>query len=155
MRNADGHSKRWRDDRPSAASGPFGTRVRALREALGWTLRDLGERAGGLSAQYVNDLERGRRSPSEGAARAVAIALGLDEATAFALGGRTPVAIRAYLDAHPDAAPALARLLARAREVDFTGWDEVVHIVAQGDAPVKTGVRGVPYRRENDEPGGA
>lgn len=41
----------------------FGQRLREQRKANGWTLEQFAERAG-LSANYVGDLERGKKSPS-------------------------------------------------------------------------------------------
>ena len=57
-----------------AASGPGG-RIRALREALGWSLRDLAERSG-VSAPMLSQVERGETSPT--LAVATKIASGLD-----------------------------------------------------------------------------
>jgi transcriptional regulator with XRE-family HTH domain len=52
-----------------------GPRVRALREAMGFSLRDLGERAG-VSAPMLSQVERGETSPT--LAVAARIAAGLD-----------------------------------------------------------------------------
>src|SRR5918998_1628292 len=53
----------------------IGPRVRSLREAMGLSLRDLGERAG-VSAPMLSQVERGETSPT--LATAQRIASGLD-----------------------------------------------------------------------------
>src|SRR6478736_6412289 len=53
----------------------IGDRVRALREAMGFSLRDLGERAG-VSAPMLSQVERGETSPT--LASAAKIAAGLE-----------------------------------------------------------------------------
>ena len=57
---------------PSAAVGP---RIRALRDAMGLSLRDLAERSG-VSAPMLSQVERGETSPT--LAVAVKIAAGLE-----------------------------------------------------------------------------
>jgi len=54
---------------------PVGTRVRALREAMGLSLRDLAERSG-VSAPMLSQVERGETSPT--LAIAARIAAGLE-----------------------------------------------------------------------------
>jgi transcriptional regulator with XRE-family HTH domain len=54
---------------------PIGPRVRALREAMGLSLRDLAERSG-VSAPMLSQVERGETSPT--LATAERIAAGLD-----------------------------------------------------------------------------
>ena len=54
---------------------PIGPRVRALREAMGFSLRDLAERSG-VSAPMLSQVERGETSPT--LATAERIAAGLD-----------------------------------------------------------------------------
>lgn len=51
-----------------------GTRVRALREAMGLSLRDLGERAG-VSAPMLSQVERGETSPTLAVAQKIATGL--------------------------------------------------------------------------------
>ena len=62
---------------PPAAGDPLqvGPRIRALREQMGLSLRDLGERAG-VSAPMLSQVERGETSPT--LATAQRIASGLD-----------------------------------------------------------------------------
>ena len=57
---------------PASAVGP---RIRALREAMGLSLRDLGERSG-VSAPMLSQVERGETSPT--LASAAKIASGLE-----------------------------------------------------------------------------
>src|SRR5882672_11282692 len=60
------------------ASGPVGTglRVRALREAMGFSLRDLAERSG-VSAPMLSQVERGETSPTLAVAEKIAVGLEL------------------------------------------------------------------------------
>lgn len=58
-----------------SASPALGRRIRALREAMGLSLRDLGERSG-VSAPMLSQVERGETSPT--IAVAAKIAVGLD-----------------------------------------------------------------------------
>jgi len=62
----------------SAAVDPLhiGPRVRALREAMGLSLRDLGERAG-VSAPMLSQVERGETSPTLATAQRIASGLEL------------------------------------------------------------------------------
>ena len=59
----------------AAQTTPVGARVRALREAMGLSLRDLAERSG-VSAPMLSQVERGGTSPT--LATAERIAFGLD-----------------------------------------------------------------------------
>lgn len=54
----------------------IGTRVRGLREAMGLSLRDLGERAG-VSAPMLSQVERGETSPTLAVAQKIATGLDL------------------------------------------------------------------------------
>ncbi len=60
----------------SAPPSPVGPRVRALREAMGLSLRDLGERAG-VSAPMLSQVERGETSPTLSVAGRIARGLEL------------------------------------------------------------------------------
>jgi transcriptional regulator with XRE-family HTH domain len=60
-----------------SVEGPgVGNRVRALREAMGLSLRDLGERAG-VSAPMLSQVERGETSPTLAVAAKIAAGLEL------------------------------------------------------------------------------
>ena len=60
----------------TAESIPIGPRVRALREAMDLSLRDLGERAG-VSAPMLSQVERGETSPTLAVASRIAAGLEL------------------------------------------------------------------------------
>ena len=60
----------------AAGSPPVGARVRALREAMGLSLRDLAERSG-VSAPMLSQVERGETSPTLAVAAKVAEGLEL------------------------------------------------------------------------------
>lgn len=54
----------------------LGARLRALREARGWTLAELAERAG-FGAAYLSEIERGRKNVPVLSLSVIASALGL------------------------------------------------------------------------------
>ncbi len=60
----------------SHAASDVGRRVRALREAMGWSLRDLAERSG-VSAPMLSQVERGETSPTLAVATKIASGLEL------------------------------------------------------------------------------
>src|SRR3954470_20350840 len=60
----------------AVAERGVGERVRALREAMGFSLRDLGERAG-VSAPMLSQVERGETSPTIAVAERIASGLEL------------------------------------------------------------------------------
>lgn len=60
----------------------FGRRVRALRQAQGWSQEDLAERAG-LHWTYVGGIERGERNPALDNINRLARALGVTLAALF------------------------------------------------------------------------
>lgn len=65
--------------RPSSSGSAqeiFGRRVRAMREARGWTQAELAEFAG-LDVSYVSQVERGLRDPSLSSITALAKGLGV------------------------------------------------------------------------------
>ncbi len=70
------------EKRPAKASGPddrtasLGARVRALREAMALSLRDLAERSG-VSAPMLSQVERGETSPTLAVAEKIAAGLEL------------------------------------------------------------------------------
>lgn len=65
-------TKRWGS--ANLTSVDFGAEVRRRREALGWTLEHLAERAS-LSPNYIGTVENGRRDPSLSTVLALAKAL--------------------------------------------------------------------------------
>jgi transcriptional regulator with XRE-family HTH domain len=60
----------------AAPNGAIGSRVRALREAMGFSLRDLAERSG-VSAPMLSQVERGETSPTLAVAGKIATGLEL------------------------------------------------------------------------------
>lgn len=61
---------------PLKDRGAVGTRIRALREAMGFSLRDLAERSG-VSAPMLSQVERGETSPTLAVAEKIARGLEL------------------------------------------------------------------------------
>jgi XRE family transcriptional regulator, regulator of sulfur utilization len=61
---------------PADPTPAVGRRVRALREAMGYSLRDLAERSG-VSAPMLSQVERGETSPTLAVAEKIAAGLGL------------------------------------------------------------------------------
>src|SRR4051794_24003554 len=61
---------------PQAPAPAIGDRVHALREAMGLSLRDLGERSG-VSAPMLSQVERGETSPTLAVAAKIAAGLEL------------------------------------------------------------------------------
>jgi transcriptional regulator with XRE-family HTH domain len=86
-------------------------RVRNLRLARGYSARELAERAGGISAPYISDIEHGRGNPS--LSSLIALARGFDMTVMELLAGvddmgepvppapPVPDSLREFL-AHPD-----------------------------------------------------
>lgn len=54
----------------------IGKNVTSFREELGWTQRELAEKAG-VSYSFLNDIENGRRQPSMDSLEGIARALGV------------------------------------------------------------------------------
>ncbi len=54
----------------------LGQRIRELREAKDFSLREFAKKIGGLSAAFVSDVELGRRHPSDGVLATMAEQLG-------------------------------------------------------------------------------
>lgn len=106
-------------------------RVIAERRAnLGLSLKDLGrivhkEDGHGVSAQYLHDIERDRRTPSPHVLTELARALGVDPYYLAAVAGQCPPEVTTYLREHPECGPAVAAMFARARTSNFRDWDSV------------------------------
>lgn len=58
---------------------PVAVRIRALRLALGWSLKKLSESSGGLAPSFLFNIENGRKVPSEDVAVRICAALGDQE----------------------------------------------------------------------------
>lgn len=110
----------------SGAEGPFGERLRRLREAAGLTQEELAARAG-LTAKAVSALERGeRKRPYPHTVRSLADALDLPEDERLALQAAIPRrGAEAPAAPVPDAEPALpgphTPLVGRERELAEIG----------------------------------
>ena len=61
-------------DSTAEVTAALGARVRSLRQERGWTLKQLGRKAG-LSHPFLSQLERGLARPSAGSAERIARAL--------------------------------------------------------------------------------
>lgn len=111
-------------------SKTLGNVISERRGALGLSLKDLGrlvrkEDGHGVSAQYLHDIERDRRTPSPHVLGELAKALGVDRHYLAAVAGQAPAELTEYLKERPEAGPALAGLFARARATGFADWDGV------------------------------
>lgn len=89
----------------------FGERVRSLRKAKGWSLRDLAERVG-VGFTYLSRIENGRLNfgdyPSDALIHRLADALEADEDELVILAERVPDRIRSRVLERPDVFTALA-----------------------------------------------
>jgi len=91
----------------------FGERVRELRHAKGWSLRDLAEQVG-VGFTYLSRVENGRLNygdyPSNALIHRLADALDADEEELWVLAERVPDRIRQRVLERPDAFGRLADL---------------------------------------------
>jgi transcriptional regulator with XRE-family HTH domain len=76
----------------TATAPPVGSRVRALREGMGLSLRDLAERSG-VSAPMLSQVERGETSPTLAVAGRIAAGLELSLSQLLRLDEAEPVSI--------------------------------------------------------------
>ena len=114
----------------------LGRVIAERRGALKLSLKDLGrlvhkEDGHGVSAQYLHDIERDRRTPSPNVLGELAKALGVDVHYLAAVAGQCPPEVTQYLRERPDCGPAVAALFARARATGFADWDGVTFFPAQ------------------------
>lgn len=108
----------------------LGQVIASRRGALGFSLKDLGrlvrkEDGHGVSAQYLHDIERNRRTPSPHVLAEIARILGVDVHYLAAVAGQCPADVALYLRERPECGPAVAALFARARANGFSSWDEI------------------------------
>lgn len=102
----------------------FGQRIRELRKAKGWTLRDVAHKVG-VGFTYLSKVENERLDfgdyPCEALIHCLAEALEADEDELLLLSERVPKSIRKRLRERPDAFRKLASL-----------DDDVLHLVIAG-----------------------
>jgi transcriptional regulator with XRE-family HTH domain len=108
----------------------LGRVIAERRAGLGLSLKDLGrlvhkEDGHGVSAQYLHDIERDRRTPSPHVLSELARALGVDPYYLAAVAGQCPAELTLYLREHPECGPAVAAMFSRARTTGFADWDTV------------------------------
>lgn len=91
----------------------FGQKVRKLRQAKGWSLRDLAPKVG-VGFTYLSKVETGRLDfgeyPGEGLIRKLAKVLGADQDELLLLAKKVPDRIRKRVLERPDAFGKLAGL---------------------------------------------
>lgn len=117
----------------------LGQVIAERRAALHLSLKDLGrlvrkEGGTGVSAQYLHDIERDRRTPSPFVLGELAHALGVDVHFLTAVAGQCPPEITRYLRDNPKAAPSVAAFFAQARAVHFVDWEALVRAVGSNGA---------------------
>ncbi|MEK7706240.1 MAG: helix-turn-helix transcriptional regulator [Myxococcota bacterium] len=108
----------------------LGRVIAERRAALGLSLKELGslvhkEDGHGVSAQYLHDIGRDRRTPSPHVRGELARALGVDVHYLAAVAGQCPPEVTTYLRERPDCGPAVAAFFARARATGFDDWNSV------------------------------
>lgn len=90
----------------------FGERVRSLRKAKGWSLRDLAERVG-VGFTYLSRIENERLNfgdyPSDALIHLLADALKADEEELLILAKRVPAPIKKRFFQRPDVFRAIAK----------------------------------------------
>lgn len=100
----------------------FGHKIRELRQAKGWTLRQLAPKVG-VGFTYLSKVETGRLDfgdyPSEALIHRLADALETDEQELLILADKVPQKIRKRLKERPDAFRTLA-------DLDDSTLDEVL-----------------------------
>jgi transcriptional regulator with XRE-family HTH domain len=117
----------------------LGQVIAERRARLQLSLKDLGrlvrkESGEGVSAQYLHDIERDRRTPSPHVLGELARALGVDVHYLAAVAGQCPPEVTTYLRERPEAGPAIAAFFARARATGFTDWETLSRALGNGQA---------------------
>lgn len=108
----------------------LGKVIAKQRAVLGLSLKDLAnltrkENGYPISAQYLHDVEKDRRTPSPHVLGELAKSIRVDVVYLRATMGQAPDEVAVYLKEHPDVATNIAGLFARARTVNFTDWNGV------------------------------
>src|SRR3954470_8680626 len=93
----------------------LGRVIAERRSALGLSLKDLGrqvhkEDGHGVSAQYLHDIERDRRTPSPHVLGELAKARGVNVYYLASVAGQCPQEVISYLRERPDCGPQVAAL---------------------------------------------
>ncbi len=83
------------------AGDALGVRVKALRQARGWTL-EAASRQTGMSLSALSKIERGALSPTVGSLRKIASGFGIDVVTLLAPDSRGAAAGRRSVNRRPD-----------------------------------------------------
>ena len=115
----------------------FGEFLREERRKKSWSLKELGERLestrgeGGVSPQYLNDLEHGRRNPSEELIVQFAKLFHAELETLQAMTQRGLPAVGEYLAGYAATSPEVGRVFRRAAEVGFTDWPEIERLIKE------------------------
>ena len=115
-----------RDRHPSPARGAFGARIRAAREAEGFSQRELSEKIG-VAPPFISQLEQGARLPSDETCSSLAGALPTLEAATLILEAfklRSPEAARVLDNPTPRTTPKIAscpRFQALIRKIEASG----------------------------------
>ena len=111
------------------------------RARLQLSLKDLGrlvrkESGDGVSAQYLHDIERDRRTPSPHVLGELARALGVDVHYLAAVAGQCPPEVTSFLRERPECGPTISAFFARARAVGFTDWEGLARAITPAPAVV-------------------
>jgi len=117
----------------------LGRVIAEKRATLGLSLKDLGrlvhkEDGHGVSAQYLHDIERDRRTPSPHVLAELGRALGVDPYYLAAVAGQCPPDVTLYLREHPECGPSVAAMFGRARQSGFSDWDQIARSFAAAEA---------------------
>ena len=113
--------------------GTFLKQERAKRKIslkeLGENLRSPRSEHGSVSPQYLNDIELGRRTPSQELIEQLAKYFDVEVDFLRALGEKGHPDVDAYLRHQPMAGVEVGRLFRRAQKVGFTDWNQLEHII--------------------------
>jgi transcriptional regulator with XRE-family HTH domain len=115
----------------------LGKFINEERRKRGWSLKELGEKlkstrgTGGVSPQFLNDVEKDRRVPSDELLAQLAKILDVDEAFLRSKAEKSLPDVQAYLSGRPDASQDVGRVFRRAKETGFTDWDRIRKLIEQ------------------------
>lgn len=115
----------------------FGARVRARRRAKEWTQAELGKRAG-VTPQAISTYEKGRSEPEKAVRKALADALGCDEADLFPSKKNAPIALVGDRQDKPrNSLPALLDSLLAGSAADVRFARKVIEALEERNAEVE------------------